>query len=395
MKIYQKFRLGGFISGCMVLLAGFSLAIAGDPLAPLSSQVGVGLTGVCSSPKGVVDPLDRPAFQVRNPERCVLLDVTCAGSRLVAVGERGIVVLSDDKGKSWRQAKVPTSVTLTSVQFPLPAQGWAAGHAGIVLTTKDGGETWERQLDGIVAAHLAFEAAKANLERLGPDDEGGKQQLDAAQSLVNDGADKPFLDLYFKNEKEGIAVGAYGLFFHTKDGGQTWTPRMGRIDNPKGLHFYTIQMVGNSIYMAGEQGVFYVSKDAGESFKRIETPYRGSFFTSTVSSSGELLIAGLRGNAYWYDGQSEVFTQIDVPAPVSFSAAFTGPDGIMLLANQAGKIFSYCKQSKKLCAVEAPPMMQVASFTQIGDGKLITASVGGIMQFTLPESTTGKTGGAL
>jgi AraC family transcriptional regulator len=40
-----------------------------------------------------------------------------------------------------------------------------------------------------------------------------------AELLVSDGADKPFLDLYFKNDREGLGVGAYGLIFQTIDGG--------------------------------------------------------------------------------------------------------------------------------------------------------------------------------
>ncbi|MCX7168911.1 MAG: glycosyl hydrolase, partial [Proteobacteria bacterium] len=37
----------------------------------------------------------------------VLAAVARAGNRLVAVGERGIVLLSDDNGVTLRQAKVP------------------------------------------------------------------------------------------------------------------------------------------------------------------------------------------------------------------------------------------------------------------------------------------------
>jgi photosystem II stability/assembly factor-like uncharacterized protein len=46
------------------------------------------------------------------------LSVTRAGKRLVSVGERGLVLLSDDDGRSWRQARqVPVSVALTQVRF--------------------------------------------------------------------------------------------------------------------------------------------------------------------------------------------------------------------------------------------------------------------------------------
>ncbi|WP_220476874.1 WD40/YVTN/BNR-like repeat-containing protein [Massilia cavernae] len=93
--------------------------------------------------------LDRPAVQVKAPERQVLLAAAQAGTRVVAVGERGLVVLSDDAGASWRQARaVPVSTTLTAVSFRSAQLGWAVGHGGVVLHTRDGGDTWTRQADG-------------------------------------------------------------------------------------------------------------------------------------------------------------------------------------------------------------------------------------------------------
>ena len=104
-------------------------------------------------------------MRAQGAEHSVLLDVVKTGNRLVAVGERGVVVLSDDGGRTWRQASVSTSVTLTSVQFASLKAGWAVGHSGVVVHTEDGGETWTRQLDGRTAAKLAVEAAQLNAKR--------------------------------------------------------------------------------------------------------------------------------------------------------------------------------------------------------------------------------------
>jgi len=53
----------------------------------------------------------------------LLLDVAHAGARLVAVGDRGHILYSDDDGASWAQAKVPTRQMLTSVFFRVFGKG--------------------------------------------------------------------------------------------------------------------------------------------------------------------------------------------------------------------------------------------------------------------------------
>ena len=65
-----------------------------------------------------------------------------AGSRLVVVGERGHVLLSDDNGASWAQASVPVRVLLTAVHMRGERTGWAVGHDATILRTRDDGETW-------------------------------------------------------------------------------------------------------------------------------------------------------------------------------------------------------------------------------------------------------------
>ena len=100
----------------------------------------------------VADALVRPALPVAAPARATLLGVAPAGARLVAVGERGIVALSDDAGQTWRQGRVPVSVTLTAVRFIDARNGFAVGHGGVVLASTDGGETWEVLFDGLGGA---------------------------------------------------------------------------------------------------------------------------------------------------------------------------------------------------------------------------------------------------
>jgi photosystem II stability/assembly factor-like uncharacterized protein len=275
----------------------------------------------------VADAPERPALMVKAPARAVLLGAARAGDRVVAVGERGIVALSDDGGASWRQAPVPASVSLTAVRFADARHGVATGHSGIVLVTGDGGQTWTRRLDGRQAARLALEAARAS---------GNPAEVAAAERLVADGADKPFFDAAMFDAQRMLVIGAYGLAFFTEDGGQRWQPWMPRLDNPKALHLHAVRRTGDTLLIAGEQGLLLRSDDAGRSFRRLASPYKGSWFTAELSNPRELVVAGLRGNAWRSMDGGASWSQLAAPAPASFVASAIGADGQLLLANQAG-----------------------------------------------------------
>lgn len=115
-------------------------------------------SGMPASAAELPDVLQRPAEISSRAPSSALLGIARAGSRLVAVGERGIVLLSDDNGASWRQSPAPVSVSLTAVQFVDARRGWAVGHCGVVLASTDGGATWSLRLDGVKAARLAQQA---------------------------------------------------------------------------------------------------------------------------------------------------------------------------------------------------------------------------------------------
>ena len=64
--------------------------------------------------------------------RIVLRDIAQAGTRLVAVGERGFTMVSDDAGASWKSIATPVTRTLTGVAFKDAKVGVAVGHGASV-----------------------------------------------------------------------------------------------------------------------------------------------------------------------------------------------------------------------------------------------------------------------
>nr|WP_232532914.1 MULTISPECIES: YCF48-related protein [Ramlibacter] len=311
---------------------------------------------------------------VRDPGRTVLLGVAQCGARLLAVGERGVAVTSDDGGASWRQARVPVSVTLTAVRCPAAKTAFAVGHGGVVLNSTDGGDTWSLRFDGKRAAQLALDAARSG---------GEAKAIQEAQRLVAEGADKPFLDLHFFDARRGLVVGAYGLAFATEDGGQTWQPLMQRLPNPKGNHLYALRGQGNTLLLAGEQGLVLLSTDGGREYRRLELPYQGSFFTAELLREQEMLVAGLRGNVWRSADGGKSWAQLASPAPVSITAS-TNARGQVLLANQAGEVLAV--EQGGLVPLKTPPMQPLNALHSAGSGPLVVFGLQGAIQ--LPPAPT-------
>jgi photosystem II stability/assembly factor-like uncharacterized protein len=324
----------------------------------------------------IVPPaLERPALAIRAPARAVLLAACAAGARLVAVGEHGVVILSDDQGATWRQARaVPTSVSLATVRFADEHKGWAAGHAGVILHTADGGETWTRQADGRSLAQAAVAVSSRSAD---------ERQSRSAQRLLDDGPDKPLLDIVVFDAHHAMVVGAYGLAFETVDGGKSWSSVMDRLDNPKGLHLNAIQGDGETLYVAGEQGVLLRSDDRGRNFRRLPTPYAGSWFTLAVPHSGAVIAAGLRGNAFISSDKGASWRKLEGAAPASYvSAAIVGKDNVVL-ANQAGQLVS-TTVGGRLETLQLPPLPPTSALVALPSGGLLAVGMAGAMRLPGP-----------
>ena len=276
-----------------------------------------------------IEALSTPAVQTALARSATLMAVTRSGDRLVAVGERGIILVSGPDGAGWHQAHVPVQTNLTAVQFVTPLKGWAVGHMGVVLHTEDGGLTWIRQLDGKAAAALVLQQVNATPGST-------PAAITDAKRLVADGPDKPLLDLYFENEASGFVVGAFGLIFHTADGGNTWQAWQGHLPNPRSLHLYGIRAAGGHIVIVGEQGLALRSDDHGASFAKISPPYTGTFFGAVATRSGRLFTYGLDGKLFSTDDAGATWRTVTDPGAATITAGAELPDGKIVFVDQGG-----------------------------------------------------------
>ncbi len=239
-----------------------------------------------------LDVLDVPALRSPLAPRSLLNGLARAGDRVIAVGQRGHVLYSDDAGANWQQADVPVSSDLVAVSFPTPSMGWAVGHDGVILHTNNAGATWSRQLDGRRVGAFLLAAY--------PEDASAKDAKDAstlheqAQRFATQGAENPFLDVWFADEHDGYAVGAFGLILHTADAGATWQPWLHAVDNPGGLHSVRDPQRGRGCIHRRRAGPPAPARPQDRRFERVELPYKGTLF-GVIGDDRGVVVFGLRG----------------------------------------------------------------------------------------------------
>lgn len=273
--------------------------------------------------------------------RAPILAATRAGQRLVAVGEHGVVILSDDGGGHWRQAQtVPTQALLTSVSFVDAQRGWAAGHDGVILHSDDGGEHWTRQREDLAA-------------------------------------DKPLLAIRFADATHGLAVGLFGLALRTEDGGATWTPFELVPGSGEDKHLYAIFGDASVLCIAAEAGTIYRSTDAGASWSRVQTSNIGSFWTGAALADGTLLAAGQRGHVFtsrdhgatWAEAVSGTQQSLtDIGPGGGGAVVISGLAGTQLRSRDAGRSFEVQARADRLplTALLADPAGSIQLFGATG-----------------------------
>ncbi|MGB1108584.1 MAG: WD40/YVTN/BNR-like repeat-containing protein [Parvibaculales bacterium] len=282
--------------------------------------------------------------------QALLLDVARAGSSMVAVGEFGHVLLSDDNGDSWRQAaSVPTRNTLVGVSFIDNQTGYAVGHAATILKTVDGGENWALQY----------------VERNG---------------------ETPLFAVHFADAQNGIAVGGFSYTFETDNGGESWIQRSLVEDSYDDFHLNDVfaDTKGN-LYIPAEFGTVYKSRDRGQNWQAIETGYDGSFWGGLGLSNGDVLVFGMRGNVWRSANAGKSWKQVKTGTDQSVSGGTQLDDGRVVLAGLSGTVLVSKNGGKSFTNQPRPDRLSFATAIGKSGDDVILLGDPGIKAHNLAE----------
>jgi len=274
----------------------------------------------------------------------VLLDVTLAGDRVVAVGERGHIVLSEDYGRTWQQVNSPTRTTLTAVYFADPLNGWAVGHENVILATSDGGDNWKQQ-------------------------------------FPPGGLEERYLDVHFVDAKRGFAVGAYGFARATEDGGENWTPHQVYDDE---MHFNRLSIGPNGrLFLAVEGGELLTSGDGGDTWELLPSPYDGSLFGALPLGPRALLIYGLRGHIFRSLDTGKTWASVETESSVLIMHGIRLSGGRIILAGQNGQ-FLISQDGGRTFSIWQVPVQGASAIVECPDGSVIAVGLNGAHRLIAP-----------
>ena len=330
------------------------------------------VAGVAAAAAPVRDVLETPAQKSPLAARGLVSGLTRAGKRLVAVGQRGHVLLSDDAGKTWQQADVPVSADLVAACFPNEQTGWAVGHDGVILKSVDAGRSWSRQLDGRGLGDVLVPWYTKS---------GDSKWLAEARRFAAQGAENPFLDVWFDDARSGIVVGAFGLMLRTADGGKSWEPLMHAADNPKSLHLYAVRRIGGELFAVGEQGTALKWDREGGRFVALTLPYAGTLFG--VVGKGRVVVGhGLRGNVVRSADGGATWQSVATGVGVGLTAGTVDERGRIVIVSQAGHVLASSDDGASFSPLKIERPTPAAAVASAGPGVLALAGPRGVQTVT-------------
>jgi photosystem II stability/assembly factor-like uncharacterized protein len=275
-------------------------------------------------------------------DRVILLDVAMAGKRVVAVGERGVVMSSDDDGATWVGTKSPVTRTLTALTFIDANVGIAVGHGGSILRTEDAGKTW----------------TQVKVPEIGSDSVLGITHLGG---------------------KEAIAYGGFGMYIRTEDAGKTWNrPHILSKEESYDRHIYKIAKTGSTLVLAAENGSLGRSTDNGKTYTAVPSQYPGSYFGAVTAKDNSVVIFGMRGTVYRSTDAGVNWTKIPMETKIGINNGLVLADGRIVLVGNSGLVAVSKDNGVSFKLAKTSAGRGIAQVVAIGPDKLLSVGEAGV-----------------
>jgi photosystem II stability/assembly factor-like uncharacterized protein len=225
-----------------------------------------------------------------------------------AAGDGGLVLRTDDSGRSWTRQTVSARESINDIYFRDKEDGYLLS-GNQILVTEDGGATWrvagrfpassfggaEPELysvrftskkKGWVVGSLSRRESVVDSLVLYTEDAGtawNRRPVPTKDELIH---------LDFDGEKRGWVVGAGGTILHTRDGGETWV----RQNPPTQATLYHVDFDNSRRgWAVGERGTILRTADGGETWTAVPPPVRTTLLSVKFADDDNGWIVGRGG----------------------------------------------------------------------------------------------------
>ncbi len=242
--------------------------------------------------------------EIDSPTSQILLSVDVEDDTLIAVGENGVIIYSDDAGTTWTRGTSGVSVQLSDVVAISETKAVAVGNDGVILRSTDGGATWTQ----ITSTGLT-------------------------QSYDLNAVAMPSSSI-------GYAVGESGIGLKTTDGGVTWTEMTDLSDSTSQNLTNVMATSTTTLWVCGENGAIFKSTDGGSNWTGqsawvyedlTSIRFSGSSTGWAVGANRAFLKTSDGGTTWTQETISNLASEETI-----YDVSFSGDDGI--LTSSAGKL---------------------------------------------------------
>ncbi len=312
---------------------------------------------------------------------------------VLAVGERGHIVNWQSQN-NYHQEISPVSLLLTDVIVLSNGNKLAIGHDGAIISSPKNTDVWHKLFDGfkltkLKIALLEKQIALANkvIESLTDENEIEDANfaledlefaLEDAQNAGKTGPNLPLLSVTQTKNGSIIVTGAYGTLLKSTDLGITWKLSGNLLNNPDKYHLNSITSDNERTYIVGEQGLAYTSKDNGNSWQSISTPYNGSLFGILSQKKSTNLIAfGLKGNYFVSNNQGENWQHYISENRATLLGGHIKDNGDVVLVGHGGTIIKLnINTPNKTILIKHPSGSAFSAVTEMSDQLILAGQFG-------------------
>lgn len=237
--------------------------------------------------------------QVQGRPHQTLFAVDFDRARGIAVGGAGLMQLSEDGGRSWRQEKLETQGLALLGVDTFNGLDVAVGQSGIIFR-RAANSSWQRvhsgteqRLFGVSQGTNGLAIATGAFGSLLRSTDRGQSWTPVIvdwQALTGDMAEPHLYDVSFAGDGSVFVVGEFGLILRSGDGGQSWT-----VVRKDEASLFAIDLRPDGVgYAVGQSGTVLRTADNGLTWSALDVGTRELLLGICSDVHGEVVIAGMR-----------------------------------------------------------------------------------------------------